>query len=167
MRSHLNFIRQQGFPDATPQDCGVRFRALMWQPRVILVLAVLGLLFETGWYWVGLGAVMAWGALLPRYNLFDRVYNALVAAPRGTPRVPPAPGPRRLSAALAGAFSLGIGIAMLGGHAQLAWTLTGFLFIAIAALVFARFCLGSYLFHVMTGNAGYAHRTMPWSRSDS
>ena len=166
MRSRLNFVRQQGFQEATAQDCGVRFGALMWQPRVILLLAVLGLLFETGWYWVGLSLVLWWGALRPRHNLFDLAYNALVARRRGLPEVPSARGPRRLSMALAGALSMGVGIAMLQGRAQLAWHITGLLFLAIVLLVFGRFCLGSYIFHLVTGRAAYAHRTLPWSRSE-
>ncbi|HEX6792156.1 MAG TPA: DUF4395 family protein [Candidatus Krumholzibacteria bacterium] len=167
MSARLNFVRQQGFADATAQSCGVQFGALVFQPRAMLVLAVLGLLLETGWYFVGLGLVLLWGALVPRWNVFDLAYAWLVSRRRGLPPPMPAPAPRRFAQFLAGLFALGSGLAALAGHHHLAWRLLGLLFLAIAGIVFARFCMGSYLFHLVTGRAAYAHRTMPWSREES
>jgi hypothetical protein len=137
----------------------------MWQPRVVGVLVMIGLLLETGWYFVGLGAILWWNALLPRFSPFDAAYNALVARRSGT-RLQPAPAPRRFAQALAGAFMLAIGLSMLAGRATLAWTFLGFLFVALAALIFGRFCLGSYLFLLFTGQAAFANRTLPWARGD-
>jgi hypothetical protein len=77
----------------------------------------------------------------------------------------PAPAPRRFAQGIAATFMLGIGLSLLGGHATLAWTLEWLLAVALAALVFGRFCLGSYLFHLFTGNRLFANATLPWRRS--
>lgn len=161
--ANLNFIRQQGLKEASAQSCDLAYPALMWQPRAIFVLSVLGLLFESGWYFVALGAILGWNALVPRLNPFDAIYNRLVLKRRGLPPVGPARAPRRFSQGMAGAFMFVIGIALLRGNAAFAWTVQGILFLALALLVFGRFCLGSYLFHLFTGQRHYANRTLPWS----
>jgi hypothetical protein len=33
-------------------------------------------------------------------------------------------------------------------------------------LIFGRFCLGSYLFLLLTGQARFANRTLPWARTE-
>lgn len=40
------------------------------------------------------------------------------------------------------------------------------LVVALAALVFGKFCLGSYVFRLLRGEAAFAKRTLPWVRSD-
>ena len=164
--STLNFERQQGFADAPAQGCELRFRALVWQPRIMLALIFAGWLLETGWYFVGLGLVLWWGAFVPRLNVFDLAYNALVARRRGLPAAPVAPAPRRFAMFLAGGLSISGGLAHLAGRPALGWMPIGVLVLAIAAIVFAKFCFGSYLYHVIRGQLAYAHRTMPWSRSE-
>jgi hypothetical protein len=37
---------------------------------------------------------------------------------------------------------------------------------ALGALVLGRFCLGSYLYHVLRGETTFANRTLPWSRAE-
>jgi hypothetical protein len=39
-----NFVRQQGFEDASPQTCVFQYPALMWQPRAIRSLVLVGVL---------------------------------------------------------------------------------------------------------------------------
>jgi len=34
---------------------------------------------------------------------------------------------------------------------------------ALGALIFGRFCVGSYLFHLVTGEGAFAKRTTPWA----
>jgi hypothetical protein len=36
------------------------------------------------------------------------------------------------------------------------------LLVALGALIFGAFCLGSYVFHLLTGNGEFAKRTLPW-----
>ena len=35
--------------------------------------------------------------------------------------------------------------------------------VAIGAVVFGGFCLGAWVFHVLSGHAGFARRTLPWA----
>jgi len=157
-----NFVLQQGFRDAPRDSCGVRFSGLMWQPRVIGVIVAAGLLLQAWPIFLGLSAVLWWNVLLPALNPFDHLYNRLVAGPRGRPKLSPAPPPRRFSQAMAGSFNLGIGLALLLGHATVAYVLEAFLVVALVALIFGRFCLGSYIWHLATGEAQFANRTLPW-----
>jgi hypothetical protein len=166
MPSRLNFVRQQGLKDATPQTCAYLYPSLMWQPRAILVLVVLGLLVETGWYFVALGAVLWWNALVPNLSLFDAVYNRLIARRRGTPLLAPALAPRRTAQAIAGTLSLVIGMATIMHRQALAWALFGVLFAAVMLLAMGRFCLGSTMYWLFTGQFSFARRTMPWSRGE-
>ena len=165
MNANLNFVRQQGFENATPKTCELQFPALMWQPRVVLVLVLFGLLLETGWYYIGLSAMLLWSTLLPRWSPFDAIYNHLIARRRGTLLLTPAPGPRRTAQLLAGTLSLLAGLAALAGRPALAWAFQGVLIVAATLLVLGRFCFGSYVFYLITGRAAFAHRHMPWSRS--
>jgi len=166
MSSRLNYVRQQGFKDATPQACAYLYPSLMWQPRTILVLIMLGLLVETGWYFVGLGAMLWWNALLPRLNVFDAVYNRFLAKRKETPPLAPALAPRRTAQAIAGTMSVVIGIATILHHEKLAWAVFGVMFAAIMLLAMGRFCFGSFVFWLFSGQAGFARRTMPWSRGE-
>jgi len=86
MTAELNFVRQQGFRDAAPQSCGYQYPALMWQPRAIGTLVLIGLALQAfvqaGPYFLALSALLWWNVALPRLNPFDALYNALVAGPR-------------------------------------------------------------------------------------
>jgi hypothetical protein len=35
---------------------------------------------------------------------------------------------------------------------------------AVLALAVFRFCLGSFIYHLLRGRAGFALRTLPWGR---
>jgi len=161
--AEVNFVRQQGFEDATARTCDVRYPALMFQPRVIGVLALIGILLQAPWLFLGLSAVLWWNVVVPALNPFDRVYGALIGARKG-PSLPPAPAPRRFAQGMAATFTLAIGAGLLAGWTTLAWVLQAMLLLALGALVFGRFCLGSYLFFVMTGRSAFARQTLPWSR---
>ena len=99
MKDEVNFVRQQGFRDASPEACGYRYPALMWQPRAIGGLALVGLVFQAWPYFLALAALLWWNVALPHLNPFDLLYNHLVAKPKGLLWLGPAPGPRRLRAA--------------------------------------------------------------------
>ena len=167
--AEVNFVMQQGFRDAQPAACGFQYGALMWQPRVIGVVVAVALICQaagmpvvTARVFLALSAVLWWNVLLPKLNLFDALYNALVASPPERPRLTPAPAPRRFAQGMAASFMLGIGISILMGWTIAAYVLEGFLVTALVALIFAKFCLGSYIFHLVTGQTRFANRTLPW-----
>ena len=166
MTAEVNFVRQQGFKDASPEACGYQYPALMWQPRVIGALVLVGLVLQAWPYFLALSALLWWNVALPQLNVFDALYSHLVAKPKGLPRLGPAPGPRRFAQAMAGTFMLAIGLSLHLGWNILAWVIEGLLLAALGALIFGRFCLGSYLFLVLRGEAGFANRTLPWTRPE-
>jgi Domain of unknown function (DUF4395) len=159
----LNFVLQQGFQGATPGSCGFQYSALMWQPRVTAFVIVVGLIFQWAPLFLAMSAILWWNVAVPRWNLFDAAYNAWVALPPTRPKLTPAPAPRRFSQGMAASFMLGIGASLLMGWSAAAYVVEGLLVIALSALILGRFCLGSYIFYLVTGQAGYANRTLPWA----
>ena len=166
MTAELNFVRQQGVRDASPEACVYQYPALMWQPRAIGSLVLVGVVLQAWPYFLALWTLLWWSAALPELNPFDALYNRLVANPKGLPRLGPAPSPRRFAQAMAGTFLLAIGLSLLLGWRGLAWALEALLLAALAALIFGRFCLGSYLYLLVTGQGGLANRTLPWARTE-
>ena len=104
--SQFRFIRQQGF--AAPPSDNHLYSALMFQPRIIGALVVLGIVYQSSWLFLVLSAVLLWNALVPTHNLFDAIYNHVVADPRGLPRLSAAPAPRRFAQAVAGTLAVAI-----------------------------------------------------------
>ena len=150
MTTKESFVRHQGFLDATPAACTSRYPALMWQPRVFGVLVLIGLVVQSGPYFLVLATLLWWNALLPRLNPFDALYNRLVARPKSLLQLGPAPGPRRFSQGMAGTFLLAIGLSLLFGRNTLAWVIEALLAAALVALIFGRFCVGSHIFLLLT-----------------
>jgi hypothetical protein len=105
-----------------------------------------------------------WNVILPSWNPFERAYNRFVAGPRGTAPLVPAPGPRRFAQGMAAAFTLGAGVCLLQGFTLAAWILQGFLVVAFSALLFGKFCMGAWVFHVLRGEVAFANSTLPWAR---
>ena len=162
--ARLNFVRQQGFQDANARTCDVEYPALMFQPRVVGLLVLAGVLLQSPALFLILSAVLWWSALVPRANPFDRLHDLLATLRQNPSRLAAAPAPRRFSQGMAATFMLLIGVSLLTGWRGLAGALEGLLLIALGALVIGKFCLGSYLFHLFTGNGAFAKRTLPWSR---
>jgi Domain of unknown function (DUF4395) len=162
--SKLNFVMQQGFREATAGACGFQFSALMWQPRLTGVIVVVGLFWQLAPLFLAMSAILWWNVIFPRLNLFDVLYNALAASPPTRPRLGPAPPPRRFSQGMAASFMLGIGVSIWMGWMVAAYFLEGFLLVALTALIIGKFCLGSYIFYLITGQARYANKTLPWAK---
>jgi hypothetical protein len=159
-----NFILQQGFDEPVPQACHLQYSALVLQPRVVGLPLLLGILLQSPVVFLALAAVLWWGALLPQWNLFDAVYNRTAGSKPGALRLGPAPAPRRFAQGLAGSFALVIAVALLMEWSVFAYVVEAFFAIAVGALAFGRFCLGSFLYHVLMGQWEFARRTLPWAR---
>ncbi len=108
MALKLNFVRQQGFLEASSDTCGYQYPALMWQPRAMGILVLVGLVLQSGPYFLALSALLWWNVIVPSLNPFDLLYNLLVARRKGAPRLNPAPAPHRFSQGMAGTFMLAI-----------------------------------------------------------
>ena len=159
-----NFILQQGLADPPPESCPLEYSALHFQPRLVGVIVLAGVLLQQPAIFLALSAVLLWSALLPRWNPFDALYNRTLARRPGGLALGPAPAPRRFAQGMAGTFALAIGIALLQGWKTTAIVLQVLLVVAVAALVFGGFCLGSFVLHVIRGRLAFARRTLPWAR---
>ncbi len=159
-----NFMRQQGFPEEPPDACNMRFEGLYFQPRIVFPAIVLGILFQSGALFLLLSAILWWNTLVPSLNPFEAAYNRFVASRRGAGPLTPAPLPRRFAQGMAAAFLLGAGLALLGGQPLVSWVLQGFLVVAFSALLFGKFCLGAYVYHLLKGRVAFANSTLPWAR---
>lgn len=159
-----NFVRQQGFSDSPDESASRMFRALNFQPRVVGLLVLAALLLQSPPLFLALSALLWWCALLPQWNPFDAVHNAIYGAVDGSARLDRAPAPRRFSMGMAGSFMLGVGASLLFGWGTAAIVLQVFLVVALVALVFGKLCLGSYIFYLLKGKASFANSTLPWSK---
>ena len=160
-----NFILQQGLAEPPEASCPLEYSALHFQPRLVGLTVLAGVLLQEPAIFLVLSAVLLWSALLPRWNPFDALYNRTLARRPGGLALAPAPAPRRFAQGMAGTFALAIGIALLEGWKTTAIVLQVLLVVAVAALVFGGFCLGSFVFHVLRGRFAFARRTLPWARN--
>jgi len=159
-----NFILQQGFEEPAPPAYHLQYSALVFQPRVVGLTLLLGVLLQSPAVFLALAAVLWWGALLPQWNLFDAVYNRTAGSRPGAIRLGPAPAPRRFAQGMAGSFALVIAVALLLEWRVFAYVFEALFAVAAGALALGRFCLGSFLYHVLTGRGEFARRTLPWTR---
>ena len=149
MDAQSRFIVGQGFTDPAPESCGLHFAALQFQPRVIGVILVAGMVLQSFArlpavvLFVILGIVLCWGALLPDANVFERVYN--LTSPRY--RLTRAPAPRRFAQGLAGAMALAIAAFLYVHWMPAAIIVELLLLAAVVGILFAKFCFGSWLYH--------------------
>ena len=166
-----NFMKQQGFVDEPADACDMHFEGLYFQPRIVFPAVLVATLLQlvsaplSAALHLLLSAVLWWNTLLPALNPFERAYNAWVARPHGRMPLVPAPGPRRFAQGMAAAFNLGAALALLHGAFVLAWVLQALLAVAFSALLFGRFCLGAYVYHLLRGRVAFANSTLPWARS--
>jgi Domain of unknown function (DUF4395) len=158
-----NFILQQGFRDPAAATCATQYSGLQFQPRVVALLVLVAVILAEPLIFLALGAILWWSALFPKWNPFEALYNRVLAVRSDRVPLPPAPPPRRFSQGMAGTFMLAIGISLLMGWRMTAIVLEVLLMLALGALVFG-FCLGSFLFHLLSGRLAFARRTLPWAR---
>lgn len=160
--SKRNFILQQGLDDPGAERCPLAYSALHFQPRVIGVIALIGIVLQSPWLFLALGVVLVWNVLVPALNPFDLLYNATLGSRAGAVKLTPAEAPRRFAQSMAAAFTLGIGASLYYQAMTAAYVLEGFLLVALGALTIGRFCLGSWIFHLVRGRVDFATRTLPW-----
>jgi hypothetical protein len=160
------FVRQQGFGDVPAAGCASQYSALMFQPRLLAAVVLLAILLQSATLFLVLAGILWWNVLVAPRNPFDALYNWAIAAPRNLLSLTPAPAPRRFAQGMAGTMLGGAGLALLAGWPRLAWILEALVAVALGALVLGRFCLGSYLYHLLRGETRFANRTLPWSRAE-
>jgi Domain of unknown function (DUF4395) len=158
------FMAQQGFGDEEASRRRGHFMALQFQPVALGLLVLIGIISQSQGLFFLLAAVLVWNVLLPQLNLFERVYDWVVAIPMSKPKLEPAPPPRRFAQGMAASFMLLIGLSLAMGWIVAAYVFEFFLVVALAALIAGRFCMGSYIFHILRGHSDFANATCPWSK---
>jgi len=158
-----NFMKQQGFAEEPDSVCDMHFSGLYFQPRIMGSLVVIAIVMQNPIFFFVLSAVLWWNAAFPKWNPFEVFYNRVIAVPRGKPLLSPAPAPRAFAQGMAAAFMLLSGLSLLSGWFVAAYILEAFLVIAFAALLFGKFCLGAYIYHVLRGQISFANATLPWA----
>jgi hypothetical protein len=162
-----NFMKQQGFVEEPDNVCDMHFSGLYFQPRIVGLLVVVAILLSSAKLFFVLSAVLWWSVALPKWNPFEALYNRALALPRRRPPLSPAPPARRFAQGMAAAFMLVAGLALLQGWMMTARVLEAFLVMALAALLFGKFCLGAYIFQLLRGRVAFANSTLPWVRPHS
>ena len=149
MNAERRFLLSQGFTEPAAESCGLHFAALQFQPRVIGIILIAGMILQSVArlpsiaVFVMLGVVLCWSALLPDANVFEWTYN--LTSPRY--RLTRAPAPRRFAQGLAGGMALAIA-AFLYMHWMLSAIVVELLLLAaVAGIIFLKFCFGSWLYH--------------------
>jgi hypothetical protein len=158
-----NFMKQQGFTAEPPDRAALRFTGLQVQPTIVGSMMLAAILTQSPAIFLLFSAVLWLNAFVPALNPFERVYNRLVARPRGRPLLTTAPGPRRFAQGMAATFMLAAGLTLLQGWTAASYTFQGLLAVAFAALLFGKFCLGAYVYHLLKGNVAFANGSCPWS----
>jgi len=158
-----NFMKQQGFSEEPDSVCDMHFSGLSFQPKILGLLVVIAILLRSPILFFVLSAGLWWNVAFPKWNLFEILYNRVIAAPRGKSMLSPAPPPRIFAQGMAATFMLLAGFALISGWMIAAWILEAFLVIAIAVLLFGKFCLGAYIYHLLRGNISFANSTLPWA----
>ena len=151
MNAERRFLLSQGFPEPAPESCDLHFGALQFQPRVIGVILVAGMILQSVArlpsiaLFVMLGLALCWSALLPDANVFEWAYN--LTSPRY--RLTRAPAPRRFAQGLAGGMALTIAAFLYRDWMLPAIVVELLLLAAVAGILFVKFCFGSWLYHTI------------------
>jgi hypothetical protein len=161
-----NFVLQQGLETPAGMECSRVSSALLFQPRLVGLTALVGTIWQLPAIFGALALALWWSSLLPRLNPFEFIYNRTLGRTAGATRLGPAPAPRRFAQGMAATFATAICVAMVAEFRLAAYVLQGLLLIAVSALVFGRFCLGSFVYHLLRGRLEFAVRTLPWGRGD-
>ncbi len=164
----VNFMKQQGFTPEPPDRVALRFKGLQFQPTIVGSMMLVGILTQSPAIFLLFSALLWLNVLLPAANPFENLYNRFVARlarPRARPLLTKAPGPRRFAQGMAATFMLSAGLTRLQGWTAASYAFQGLIAVAFAALLFGRFCLGAYIYHLLKGNVAFANGTCPWSDS--
>ncbi len=159
------FMQQQGFFDADGSACVAHFRALRFQPSIVGPLILLGIILQSRYLFAALSTLLWFGMVSPRWNVFEALYNMVVAGPLRKEKLTPAPAPRRFAQGMAATFMLVVAVALSMGWYWIAVAFQAFIVVAFVALLFGKFCLGSYIYHLIRGHSQFANATLPWSKS--
>jgi len=157
-------MAQQGFHDEEASSRRWHFRALQFQPAVLAFAVAIAILLQSQILFFIMAAVLVWNVVLPRLNIFERFYDWTIGRRSQKPSLEPAPAPRRFAQGMAATFMAATGLSLALGWLIVAYAFEFFLVVALTALIAGKFCMGSYIFHLLRGRSDFANATCPWSK---
>ncbi len=158
-----NFILQQGFAEPAPEFWSSGYFGLRFQPRIVLLWVIAGIVLQSPAVFAALAAVQWWSALFPVLNPFDAVYNGTFGRRAGAFRLTPAPPPRRTALVIAGSFAVACAVLLSLGLMPAAYAVEGVFLFAILAVAIGGFCVGAFVHHLFRGRVAFACETLPWA----
>jgi len=164
LSKELKFLEQQGYEGNSEQSARQKYNALIFQPVIVGTSMLIAIVTQSAEIFFIFSALLWINTFFPRINPFERLYDALVGLARGREPLPPAPAPRRFMQGMAASLMLISGLSLLAQQFLLSYIAQSFIAMAFSALLFGKFCVGAYLYHLLTGNSRFANQTCPWSR---
>jgi polyferredoxin len=158
------FMQQQGFQQESEEATNSHFDALLFQPIIVGSAMLLAIIFQSAPIFLIFSVLLWINTLFPIANPFERLYDVLIGKKREQKPLAPAPAPRRFMQGMAASLMLLSGITILTGLTTVSYIAQAFIAVAFALLLFGKFCVGAYIFHLITGNAKFANQTCPWSK---
>jgi len=148
-----NNLNKQGFGKLDEEAKARYALPLRFTPAVAITLIVIGLALQSP-IWLGSMALVALsGALLPSGMLIDLVYNLGVRHLFHAPPLPPTPKPRQFSYLLSTVLLAGSALSFYYGLAVLGFILGGMVVIGGTILTTTLWCLGSWWYRLIFGQA--------------
>jgi hypothetical protein len=159
-----NFILQLGFEDPAPAVLPLQYSALVFQPKVVLIGVVVGILFQSPAIFAALGALLWWSALFPKLNPLNALYNRTIGSRPRAFRLGSSPAPRRGAETEAGAVALTSALLIHAGFSLASYVVEAIFLAASMGVIIGSFCLGSFTYHLLRGRWRFALQTLPWAR---
>ncbi len=137
----------QGFACDTDPRVAASARWLRFTPAMSTLCVITGTVLRSPTVLWSFAVIAGLGAA--GWNVFDKLFNAIVRRWVRAAPLPPNPAPRRFAMAVAAAWSavasalMAIGLNSAGVAAGIALAVAG------AAVATTHFCLGSWLYHLM------------------
>lgn len=164
-KAEYNFLLQQGFQKVESERVRSHYRALLFQPIIVFSGMILAIILQSPVLFLLFSGLLLLNTLVPKLNPFERTYDLLIGKRRGYPSLEPAPPPRRVMQGMAATLMLIAGVTLLIEQYLFSYIAQAFIVVAFSALLFGKFCVGAYIYHLLKGNAEFANRTCPWSQS--
>lgn len=159
-------MMQQGFNADRSNKTEKHFDLLLFQPVTVGSLIIVAIVLQSSILFLILGGILWLNTILPGLNPFERFLDLVNRRSEKYVKLPPAPAPRRFMQGMAGTLMLLAAASMVNGYTQLAYAFQAFIAVAFSLLLFGKFCVGAYIYHVITGNTQFANRTCPWSKTE-
>lgn len=140
-------LNLQGYSHLSDQQKATVDLAQRFKPAICGVVAAAALVTQSAPVAFVSVALGYWGAFLPGHPA-DLMYRAMIK-PLGAPDLGEDPVPRRFACGMAGTLLLIGALGYLLGSPVLGTIFVGATVLALAALVFADFCVGSFFYWLL------------------